>query len=155
MTTGSLRQPGAKSKTSFIDATVVLTTTEANESLERFFVTGDTLFHRRAIERLSEETSIDPQLLSAVSDICVCTWPSDRTKSEVVALLMQRECHEHGIQLASVDPEIIATQVLQLEDGFGLAPQRIKKLLHKPLVAAAPERPPTLAFRVRRTKLPV
>lgn len=157
LATGRLKQPGADGKTSFADATIVLTTTKATESLEALADAGDgdALFHRRAIERLGEETQIDRQLFSAVTDICVCGRPSDRTKGEVVSLLMQQECRLHGMQLTHVDPEIIATQVLQLDDGFGLAPQRIKKLMRGALVAAAPERPPTLSLRVRRSKLPV
>lgn len=157
LTKGRLRQSGSESKTSLSDATVVLTTTEASESIEELTNSGlgDVASQSRAIELLRDETSIDQGLLNAVTEICVCRSPSDRTKSEVVALLMQKECREHGIELANVDPEIIATQVLQLDDGFGLAPQRIKKLLRGALVAAAPERPPTLSLRVRKSELPV
>ncbi|MCA9259565.1 MAG: hypothetical protein KDA61_10220, partial [Planctomycetales bacterium] len=74
-----------------------------------------------------------------------------RVKAEVVALLMKKECSDHGIELSNVDPEILAMQVIQLDDasGFRLAPQRVKKLLRKPLVAAALERPPSLSLRVR------
>ena len=112
---------------------------------------GEAIFHQRAIEVLLEETQIDHGLVSAVTDICYCAPPTDRVKAEVVALLMKKECSDHGIELSNVDPEILATQVIQLDDasGFRLAPQRVRKLLRKPLVAAAPERPPSLSLRVR------
>jgi hypothetical protein len=112
---------------------------------------GEAVFHQRAIELIGEETQIDHGLLNAVTDVCFCASPSDSVKAEVVALLMKKECRDHGIELSNVDPEILATQVIQLDDasGFRLAPQRVKKLLRKPLVAAAPERPPSLSLRVR------
>jgi len=154
LTTGHLRQPGAETTVSFVDATVVLTTAQASDALEALASEGlgEVAFHAQSVETLGAETGIDQGLLHAVTEVCVCRRPGDRTKCEVVALLMQKECRDHGIQLSNVDPEIIATQVLQLDegDGFGLAPQRIKKLLRKPLVAASPERPPTLALRVRQ-----
>jgi len=89
--------------------------------------------------------------LSAVSDICFCASPTDAVKSEVIALLMQRECRDHQMELSHVDPEILTTQVMQIEpaEGFRLAPQRVKKLLRKPLVAATPHRPPSLSLRVQ------
>lgn len=153
MTTGHLKQPGATEKVSFVETTLALTTTEACGSLEALANAGlgEVVFQQRAIEALGDETQIDRGLISAVTDICFCEPPTDRVKAEVVALLMKRECRDHGIELSNVDPEILATQVIQLDDvsGFRLAPQRVKKLLRKPLVAAAPERPPSLSLRVR------
>ena len=160
MTTGYLRQPGAAARVSLVDTTLTLTTTGACGSLEALASAGlgETVFHQRAIELLSEEAQIDHGVLNAVTNICFCAAPTDRVKAEVVALLMKKECREHGMELSNVDPEIIATQVVQMDDenGFRLAPQRVKKLLRKPLVAAAPERPPSLSLRVRtpHTALP-
>jgi hypothetical protein len=153
ITTGNLKQPGAAAKVSFVDATIALTTTQARSSVEALAGAGlgEAVFHQRAIEIIGEETQIDHGLLNAVTDVCFCASPSDCVKAEVVALLMKKECRDHGIELSNVDPEILATQVIQLDDasGFQLAPQRVKKLLRKPLVAAAPERPPSLSLRVR------
>ena len=113
-------------------------------SAKRSFTSG----RSRCWARRRKSTKVS---LSAVTDICYCEPPTDRVKAEVVALLMKKECRDHGIELSNVDPEILATQVIQLDDasGFRLAPQRVKKLLRKPLVAAAPERPPSLSLRVR------
>jgi len=156
MTSGQWRPPGAEKKLSFQEVTVVLTTTEASDALEALSAAdlGEAAFRARAVETLGELTSIDPQIVSAVTDISVCSRPSDRTKCEVVALLMKQECRDHGIELASVDPEIIAAQVCGLDkgDGFGLAPPRVKQFLRAPLVAASVERPPTLALRLRRPR---
>jgi midasin (ATPase involved in ribosome maturation) len=153
MTTGRLTQPGATAKVSLADTTLALTTTRACGSLEALASAelGEAVFHQRAVEILGEETRIDHGLTSAVTDICFCAPPTDRVKAEVVALLMKIECRDHGIELSRVDPEILATQVIQLDDGAGFqhAAQRVKKLLRKPLVAAAPERPPSLSLRVR------
>lgn len=155
LTTGHLKPAGSAAKVSFVDATIALTTTQTFSSLEALagLRLSEAVFHQRAIEFLGAETRIDHGLLSAVTAVCFCAAPSDQVKAEVVALLMRKECRDHGIELSNVDPEILATQVIQLDDasGFRLAPQRIKKLLRKPLVAAAPERPPSLSLRVRRS----
>ena len=82
---------------------------------------------------------------------CTALAPDDRVKSEVIALLLNQECEAHCAELSHVDPEIIATQVLQLDEayGFGPAPQLVKKLLRKPLVAAAEGNHKLLSLRVR------
>lgn len=153
ISSGQLKQPDSDAKTSFHDATVVFSTTQSADSLESFVDTdlGEAVFEQRVMEILRDETAIGSQLLNVLSEILVCLPATDRTKAEVVALLMRKECREHGIELSNVDPEILATQVLQLEDqsGFAAAPGRVKKLLRKPLVAAAPERPPSLSLRVK------
>jgi hypothetical protein len=153
MTTGRLAQAGAAAKVSLADVTLAVTTSRACGFLEELASAGlgEAVFRQRAIEILGEETSIDHGLLGAVTEICFCAPPTDRVKAEVVALLMKRECRDHGIELSSVDPEILATQVIQLEDaaGFRLAPQRVTNLLRKPLLAATPERPAALSLRVR------
>ena len=150
---GVLKQTGTGKMISLEKTTVAFTTAAASSSLERLAnqSTGEAFFEQRAIEAIGEETSIDSGLLSAVTDICFCASPTDAVKSEVIALLMQRECRDHQIELSHVDPEILATQVMQIEpaEGFRLAPQRVKKLLRKPLVAATPHRPPSLSLRVQ------
>ena len=156
MATGQCRPPGSTAPVSLADTTIALATTQASDSLAALVGAGlsESVLQLRAIEALSEETSIDPALLHAVADICYCAPASDRVKAEVVALLMKKQCRDHGIELSHVDAEIIATQVIQLEgeSGFAHAPQRIKRLFRKPLVAAAGERPPALSLRVRAPK---
>ena len=153
MTTGHFKPPASSAPVSFADTTIVLTTTQAYASVLALTGAGlaESVLQQQAIEVLGEETTIDRGLLNAVTDICLCAPATDRVKAEVVALLMKKQCRDHGIELSNVDAEIIATQVIQLEgeSGFELAPQRIKRLFRKPLVAAARERPPSLSLRVR------
>lgn len=150
---GVLKQPGSDKVLSLEKTTVAFTTTAAASALQRLAEqsAGQAIFEQRALEAIGEETPIDPGLLSAVTDICYCASPTDAVKSEVVSLLMQNECRDHQIELSHVDPEILAIQVMQIEpaEGFRLVPQRVKKLLRKPLVAAAPHRPPALSLRVQ------
>ena len=153
LTTGHLRQPGSAKQVSFQEATVALTTTRSSSSLEGLAneEIGEAAFHQRAIDLIVAETQIDRGLLNSVTDVCFCAPPTDLVKAEVVALLMRKECRDHDIELSNVDPEILATQIIQIDDatGFRLVPQRVKKLLRKPLVAATPERLPSLSLRVR------
>ncbi len=109
------------------------------------------VWQQRATELIGDESKIDLQLLSAVTDLLYCAAPNDRVKAEVIALLMRDECTAHQIQLSQVAPSIIATQVYQLAepDGFGPAPQRVKKLLRGPLLAAAEHKEQSLSLRVR------
>jgi AAA domain (Cdc48 subfamily) len=153
LTTGKLRQPGSATGVSFQEATIGFTTTGVSDSLELLAdePLGETAWQQQAIELIRDETQIDHSLLHAVTDVCFCTSPTELVKAEVVALQMQKECGAHNIQLSNVDPEILATQVLQIDDavGFQLVPQQVKKLLRKPLVAAAPTRLRSLSLRVR------
>lgn len=153
LTTGNLRQPGAKTPVSFQESTVALATTKASIALATLagVPVGDAAQHQRAIELIGDETQIDRALLSAVTDVCLFQPPSDLVKAEVVALAMQKECTAHNIDLSHVDPEIVATQVMQIEDssGFQLVPQHVKKLLRKPLVAVTPQQHESLSLRVR------
>lgn len=153
VSSGKVKQPGSDAKISLHDATIVLSTTRAASALETLASAGlrDAVLQQRVMETLNGEAEIDGQLLSALSEVLVCQPVSDQTKAEVVALLMKKECRDHGIELSNVDPEILATQVIQLEGegGFAPAPGRVKKLLRKPLVAAAPERPPSLSLRLK------
>jgi len=150
---GVLKQPGSDKVLSLEKTTVAFTTTAAAGALQRLAEqsAGKAIFEQRALEAIGEETPIDPRLLSAVTDICYCASPTDAVKSEVVSLLMQSVCREHQIELSHVDPEILATQVMPIEsaEGFRLVPQRVTSLLRKPLVAAAPHRPPALSLRVQ------
>ena len=88
--------------------------------------------------------------INGLHEILYCESPSPETSAEVVALVFKKECRDHGIDLCHVDPEILATQVIQIDEahGFQLVPQRAKHLLRKPLVAAANKNQKTLALRV-------
>ena len=153
ISSGQIKQPGSDAKTSFHDTTVLFSTTQSADSLASLVDAGlgEAVLQQRVMETLSGETAIDSCLLNVLSEVLVCQPVTDCTKAEVVALLMQKECREHGVELSNVDPEILATQVIQLEDqdGFAPAPARVKKLLRKPLIAATPERPPSLSLRIK------
>lgn len=103
------------------------------------------------IDWLSSESQINESLLHSLTEIYLCESPDDYVKSEVISLLMQKECRTHDTNLTFVDPKIVATQVMQIDEatGFALAPQRIKKLMRKPLVAAVDGNHETLSLRVR------
>ena len=152
-TTGRLRAPGSDRDVSFENAVVVFTTSKSAASLAELASQplAQGAWHQRAIEIVSDETQVDPQLLGAVTDLFYFASPSDRVKAEVIVLLMRDECAAHQIRLSQVAPEIIATQVYQLNEtnGFGPAPQRVKKLLRGPLLAAADHQDQPLSLCVR------
>ena len=129
LTQGCLYPSGADSPVSFHDATIVFTTTPSEFDV----------------------STVDRELLNSVTEVMHCQTPDDYVKAEVVALTMTRECTSHNIELTHVDPEIIATQIMHLDEssGFRLLPQSVHKLLRKPLVAAAPGRHKSLSLRIR------
>ena len=94
-------------------------------------------------------------MLNAMTDIYLCETLDDYTKSEVVSLLMQKQCRSHNTELNFVEPVILATQVVQIDDetGFESTPQQIEKLLRKPLVAAANGKHKKLSLRIRTAPL--
>ena len=106
---------------------------------------------RRTRQALLSTTEMDDQLLNAVTESMYFVAPDDRVKCEVVTQLMINECRAYHLELVHVDPEVIATQVLRLQDeqGFAGARQRVKKFLRKPLVAAAEGQHKSLSLRVR------
>jgi hypothetical protein len=153
VTSGTLRAPGSNTTVSFENTTIVFTTTSAVDVLAGMSDNelAVAAWQQRAVERIAEDTQIDDKLLNGVTELMYCEAPDDQAKCEIVALLMQKECGDHRTELSHVDPEIIATQVLQVDDeqGFALAQQSIKKLLRKPLVVAASGDHESLALRVR------
>ena len=151
LSTGQLTQPGAESSVSFKNTTVVLTaeSCEAIECLDGAAL-SPSAWQQKVIEYLCDARQLDTGLLSGLHEILLCASPSDEVKAEVVSLLLQKECRAHGIELSHVDPVILATQVLQIDDatGFAHAPNRVKKLLSRPLVAAASDQHDSLSLRV-------
>lgn len=151
LTSGELTQPGTQSTVSFRNTTLVFTTDELDsvENVDRETV-GAAAWQQHVIDRLRDERQIDGGLLNAIDDIMFCEAPSDEVKAEVISLLLQKECQAHGLELSHVDPIILGTQVLQIQDaiGFAHAPSQIKKLLSKPLVAAAENEQDSLSLRV-------
>lgn len=144
LTHGKLRISESDREVSFEHATVLLVvSSEAGEA-------GDLRCQQQTIEQLTRTTSVDTRLLQAATEVFAVDAPSERVKSEVVALLMQQECRAHRVELTRVAPEIIATQVCQLQEpaGFSDAAQQIKKLLRKPLVAAAEGDHSRLSLRI-------
>ena len=102
------------------------------------------------VRTLVDESVLNRNLVGAVTDSFIVSSPTDRTRAEVIALLMKKECRDHRIKLSHVDAEILAMQVVQIEDdgGFELTPQRVKKLLRKPLVAIHSSGQQSLALRL-------
>ena len=151
LSNGQLAQPGSESAVSFQHSTVVFTTnpTESMASLDETAL-GQSAWQQRVIEQLRDERQIDGGMLSAIDEVLLCQSPADDVKAEVISLLMQKECKAHGIELSHVDPIILGTQVLQLDDatGFAHSPNRIKKLLSRPLVAATADEHDSLSLRV-------
>ena len=160
LSTGQLTQPGVESAVSFQHTTIVFTT-KPSDSIANLdeAVLGRSAWQQRVIEYLRDERQLDSGMLSSVDEVLLCDSPSDEVKAEVISLLLQKECRAHGIELSHVDPIILGAQVLQLDDatGFAHAPSRIKKLLSRPLVAAAADEHDSLSLRVAtdtpRTKL--
>lgn len=157
LTGGQLRLSGSENHVSLANTVVVFTTTLAMDSLSEAATrpSGEAAWDQKAIDLIANATRIDRRLLSTVTELVYCAPPNDRVKSEVIALLLAEECGVHRTELNHVDPEIIATQVLQLEEsqGFAGAPPLVKKLLRKPLVAATVGEHGSLSLRVRSSSL--
>ena len=147
LSSSTLQVSGADNEMSFENTIVMLTvSTPASDTGSSHEVGLD-----QQAERLVGTTELDNQLLNAVTEPMYFAAPDDRVKSEVVTQLMINECRAYHLELVHVDPEVIATQVLWLHDkqGFAGAPQRVKKFLRKPLVAAAEGQHKSLSLRVR------
>ena len=153
LTQGSCRSPESNKTVSFQNTVVLMTTTKATAALSTLAdqSPSEADWHRQAVDVVATETLIDRTLLNAVSDVLVCRSPTDLVKAEVIALLMTRESSAHGVTLTDVHPDIVASEVLPIEDngGFGLAPERVKRLLRKPLVAATQNNHKRLCLRIR------
>ncbi|MEM7316962.1 MAG: AAA family ATPase, partial [Planctomycetota bacterium] len=132
---------------------IVLTTIRAVEELASADSSGTngTVGQQRKTEVLSR-MGMPVSLINGLQEILCCESPTPETSAEVVALVLKKECRDHGIDLCHVDPEIIATQVVQIDEahGYELVPHRAKHLLRKPLVAAADKKQKSLALRVLR-----
>ncbi len=158
LTRGSCRDPSTGREISFQNTVVVMTTTKARVNLGILAakLLNDRVWHDRAAEAMCSETGLDSAVLHAVEDIILCQQPTDEDKQRVTAALMLKECQNHGLQLTQVDPLIIASEVLRIEDniGFGRLPQDVKKLLSKPILAASQRNSKSLSLRVRLPRSP-
>lgn len=150
--TGSLVPPGQNKRVSFHDTTIVLSAClPTGESGSFGSISGGSRNPDEAIGVVAADLGIDPRLAEAATEVCFLATPSDQVKAEVFAMHLQSACREHGVELSHVAPEIVATQVMQITDevGFELLLPRVKKLVRRPLVAAATQRAATLSLRVR------
>lgn len=152
LTTGNLIPPGLAKPVSFQDATIVLTTSQFSDlnrrrSCEKY----EQLNSQSKIDLVKSEIQVDPRIAEAVTEVCLLAHPSDLVKAEVVAIQMQKECRDHGVTLSNIAPEILATQVLQIteDEGFQFMPQRVKKLVRKPLMEATSHRAALLSLRIQ------
>ena len=93
------------------------------------------------------------ELIDGVAQLRLAAWCWVPTHSVERRQLLHRieECRTHETDLNFVDPTILATQVVQVdeENGFTLAPQRVSRLMRKPLVAAVDGQHKSLSLRVR------
>jgi hypothetical protein len=117
------------------------TTTKCVEQLEALRRGGAShdAWHRAAGEVLASEAGLPVPLLALTHAICCLEQPTEMTRAEVVALLMQRECKNYNIALEYVAPEVLAREVAAVSPahGFALTPGRVSKLLRAPLLRAA------------------
>jgi len=104
------------------------------------------------VDIVATETLIDRALLNAVSDVFLCDPPTDRVKAEVVTLLMTNETSAHASLCLQSTRTYLRPKCYKsmMPTGFGLVPERIKKLLRKPLVTAAPEESQETVFERSR-----
>jgi len=153
LTQGNCSAGGSEQTVSFANATVVMTAAKGWSLLQSLNVKllSESAWHRRAVEVLSSETTIDAECLNALSDIVLCKSPEDVVKAEVVAMLMKKEAAAHGVSLSNIEPEILMSQIVQIPDdgGFSLVPERVKRLLRRPLLAATQAEQESLSLRVR------
>lgn len=156
LSSGKLKAPGSKGNIDFQSTTVVLTTTTFGaEAAEASTGLAGMARQQRVAEFLGDNAQFDRQILNAVNAVLAFESPTELVKSEVVALILKKECKDYGVKLSHVDPEIVATQVVQMQDDtcFALVPQRIRKLLRRPLVAAQADKHSELSLRVRYPEL--
>jgi len=139
--TGVCVDPENKSAISFQNSVIFLTTTKAVDLLRAGCEAAKDQddWIRRAADALSSETSFDLLFLSQLSAIVILNDPTDWTKAEVIALLMDRECSRFSKRLDYVAPEIIVHEVRQISEQYGFAtvPARVSKLLKEPVVEAS------------------
>ena len=150
---GKLRSAHSDRETSFNNVLIVMSTTSCTRDFTTFLDVqfSSVEWQQRALATLAQETPLDHKLLGSLTGIFLLSAPTDQTKSEVYALLMQNECKAHDVELVHIDPEILATQVVQYDSasGFGLAPQQVKRLLRKPLIAASDAGQQLLSLRIQ------
>ncbi len=150
---GKLGSTHCDRETSFSNALIVMSTTSCTRDFSTFLDVqfSNAEWQQRALAALAQETPLDHKLLGSLTGIFALSKPTDETRAEVYALLMKQECKAHDIELAHVDPEILATLVVQYDDanGFGLAPQQVKRLLRQPLIAASDAGQQLLSLRVQ------
>lgn len=154
VTHGSCSARNGGKPISFEHATLIMTTSKDVSTLAALAEKNlpSAVWQREAADVLAAETLFDPVFFSAIADIAFCQRPSDHVQSEVAALLLRKETAAHGLTLAYTDPEILVTLISQITDetGFALLPEQVKRLLRKPLIAAAQPHPKKLSLRVRR-----
>ena len=114
------------------------------------------VYRDRVTELLSAETELDSELLYGCTEILHCAPPGDLPKAEIVAMLLKRETAKHGLTLSFVAPEIILSLVTQItiENGLSLMPDRIQRLLRKPLLQAVADDCKKLSLRIRSPQKP-
>ena len=150
---GKLRSAHSDRETSFSNVLILMSTTSCTRDFTTFLDVqfSNAEWQQRALATLAQETPLDHKLLGSLTGIFVLSTPTDQTRSEVYALLMKNECKAHDVELVHIDPEILATQVVQYDDanGFGLAPQQVKRLLRQPLIAASDAGQQLLSLRIQ------
>lgn len=150
---GSCRDPSSGRDVSFQNTILVMTTTKAAGRLAALTARSpaDRAWQAQAVEALCSETALDRALLYAVGGVLLCEQPSDYVMAKVTAQLMLKECEVHGVHLQQVDPLILASEVLRIDEsfGFGRLPQDIKQLLAKPILAAGQHNRQFLSLCVR------
>ena len=106
---------------------------------------------RFQLDLLENATGIKRGLLNAVTDTFVFRKPTDQARAEVFSMLLLKECLAHDVQLAYVEPAVIASQICQMneQEGFAPFPQFASRLLRKPLVAISGAKENTLSLRVQ------
>ncbi len=152
---GRVALPGARKPVSFENTLFFFATTQGVAELQAFADEHSNVSTPRtpSIEVLTTQLRVDRALLTAITDIYLFEPLSDQAKAEVLSLLMHRECRSHEVELAFVEPKLLASQVCRIDDenGFRIAPQMINRLLRKPLVAATAAHQNSLALHVRHS----
>lgn len=140
MQRASVRGPGPSAAVCLAQTIFVFTIARAIPGIVaiRNQAANERQYHDQAVERLSSETVIAPDLLRRVTAIYACSSPDDMTKARVVANQLLQTCRSHGVQLNFVAPAILALEVLRItnERGFADVPLNAQRLLAKPLLAA-------------------
>lgn len=109
-------------------------------------------WHTEATNLILAETTVPAQLLESVHQVVPMCPLDQETTALVIAQLMAEECKRHRVELAWIDPEVLAEEVALITParGFDGVQSRVKARLRDDLARAVEISMPRLSIRARK-----